>query len=160
MQGVMQWEQNPAEERYCWYAWCCFLLFLGWQCYTAPVPTMGVSASEMLFIIWKSSFLQRHSGCLPCTWSAVWITIFLKNMPSQPIWSPLHYPPWYYLRAMLTTVPEDGSHLVLFPFSRPSLPNLPWFCFWQEWSEDRRKKGTVFWTWCLWLLWYCRSWHW
>ena len=37
----------------------------------------------------------------------------------------LAYPPWYYLRAMLTTVPEDGSHLVLFPFSRPSLPNLP-----------------------------------
>ena len=40
---------------YCWYAWCCFLLFLGWQCYTAPVPTMGVSASEMLFIIFAGN---------------------------------------------------------------------------------------------------------
>lgn len=41
---------------YCWYAWCCFLLFLGWQCYTAPVPTMGVSASEMLLLYEKAVF--------------------------------------------------------------------------------------------------------
>lgn len=28
-----------------------FLVVFGLACYTAPVPTMGVSASEMLFII-------------------------------------------------------------------------------------------------------------
>ena len=48
---------------YCWYAWCCFLLFLGWQCYTAPVPTMGVSASEMLFIM-KKQFFAAALGML------------------------------------------------------------------------------------------------